>query len=147
MSHQPHTYHGSAAALGDGVVLGTLFSHLSSPSEISVLLGAFEEIRKPRALDLLQDEQELMAWFSLPAGPAADARRTAFLSAASSASGNWGKEDDDTMRALWDGFIRVAAYDAYETACDWWTKWRGALGEDKMAIAIPIERHVQVELA
>lgn len=109
-----------------------------------MLLGAFEEMRRPRVRELAQEVTGLMEYFALPAGPAAEARNAALKGHSEHV------EDEEELRVRWDHYVRLQRYDAYEAACDWWTKWGAALGRpansvgEQRTIAIPVVQHVQV---
>lgn len=124
--------------MGDGLVLGTLFSHLSAPEQIPVLLDAFEDIRRPRVRSLVQEACDLAFYLSHPAG---EQRNTTFRDVHRRMNGLEGV-DDEKLRDVWERFIRIAGYDEYEVACDWWTKWGAALqttGEQSLkGIEIPV---------
>lgn len=139
--------HGASAAIEDGMAIGTLFAHITSAEQIPTLLSAYEEIRKPRAAELMEDELAITGFFSLPKGPIMEARNSGLRAAYQSSLNQWDKLDDDEgMRQLWDGYFRIAKTDAYEAVCDWWTKWGSALdgnGGGQRAIEIPVSHVVE----
>lgn len=96
-------------ALEDAVVFGTLFSHLSSPSQISTFLNAYQEIRQPRTSEVKDTEVSSAAYVRLPPGPERDARDAQIRLSRE----EW---DDGALRKEFEGFAQLFLYDAEDAA-------------------------------
>ncbi|KAI0091408.1 FAD/NAD-P-binding domain-containing protein [Irpex rosettiformis] len=108
--------HGASMAIEDAVVLGKLFSFLSSPAQIPNFLHAFEEIRQQRVKDVRIREASNAAFVRMPPGPEQDARNTHFRMA----RGEW---DDGALKTEFEGLAVLFGYDAYDAAAEWWVEW------------------------
>lgn len=115
---QLHSGCNVVAAVEDGFVLGSLFSYLSNPRQIPLLLNAYQEIRQPQVAHLQAVEYASCMTFILPPGPARDARDAAFAVTLNSDE----EMGDETLAQLWAGYSRSYTYDTLEAVEDWWSK-------------------------
>ncbi|KAI0090695.1 FAD/NAD-P-binding domain-containing protein [Irpex rosettiformis] len=119
------TTYATAACLEDAVVLGTLFSQLSSPQQISTVLHAFHEIRETRCRNLVNTEITNATLTMLPPGPERDARDKALASA------NVGWDDESAARIEYDRLAEMFGYEAEDAAMQWWVDW-GRYTQDEL---------------
>ena len=96
-------------AIEDAVVLGKLFSFLSSYEQIPNFLHAFEEIRQERVKKVKIREESNAAFVRMPPGPAQDARNSHFRMARN----EW---DDGALKSEFEGLAELFGYDAYDAA-------------------------------
>ena len=103
-------------AVEDAVVLGSLFSHLRTMSQIPSFLSAYQELRQRRC-DLVKladiGNAQMVA---MPDGPAADARDDDMRHTIE----EW---DEGTMKAQFEEIAEIFLYDAYDAAAEWWVNW------------------------
>ncbi|KAI0683882.1 FAD/NAD(P)-binding domain-containing protein [Cytidiella melzeri] len=112
----PGCSHGASMAIEDAVVLGRLFSHLSSPTQIGSFLHAFEEIRQVRVEQVRVREASNAAFVRMPPGPDQDARNADLRLART----EW---DDGALKTEFEGLAGLFGYDAYDAAEEWWVNW------------------------
>lgn len=93
----------------DAVVIGKLFSHLTSLDQIPSFLHAFEEIRQARVAHVKIREASNAAFVRMPPGPEQD-RRNADLRLARQ---EW---DDGALKTEFEGLAELFGYDAYDAA-------------------------------
>lgn len=125
-----------SSALEDACVLGTLFSHIRHPSQISSLLYAYEEICQPRAHAGHNLQLANLTMFRLPPGPSRDARNKTWATVKSLKQDEdalvYGRSnaepEDQALRKQWQGLVEIWGFDARDAAEEWWLKW-GALQE------------------
>jgi salicylate hydroxylase len=96
-------------ALEDAVVLGTLFSHLTSMDQITTFLNAYEEIRMARTVKVKERDVSNAVFIRMPPGPERDARNES----ARHTRDEW---DDGTLKTEFEGLAMLFAYDAYDAA-------------------------------
>ncbi|KAI0741980.1 FAD/NAD(P)-binding domain-containing protein [Daedaleopsis nitida] len=112
----PGGSHGASMAVEDAVVLGSLFSHLRTTSQIPSFLCAYQELRERRC-DLVKladiGNAQMVA---MPAGPAADARDEDMRHAIA----EW---DEGTLKAQFEEIAEIFCYDAGDAAEEWWVNW------------------------
>lgn len=96
-------------AIEDAVVLGKLFSFLSSYEQIPNFLHAFEEIRQERVKSVRVREESNAAFVRMPPGPEQDARNSHFRMARN----EW---DDGALKSEFEGLAELFGYDAYDAA-------------------------------
>ncbi|KAI0090692.1 FAD/NAD(P)-binding domain-containing protein [Irpex rosettiformis] len=113
----PGTTYATAAGLEDAVVLGTLFSHLSSTNQITTLLNAYQEIRETRCRILAHTDTSNASLMMLPPGPARDARDRIL----SAPKNEW--DEDSATRKEFDGLAELFGYEAEDAAMQWWVDW------------------------
>ncbi|EJU02716.1 FAD/NADP-binding domain-containing protein, partial [Dacryopinax primogenitus] len=70
----PYRAQGAAMAVEDAAVLGSLFTHLSSPSQIPFFLQAYEQLRHARCTDTQAQARLNQKIFHLPDGEAQETR-------------------------------------------------------------------------
>lgn len=101
----------------DGVVLGSLLSHLQSMDQLSSMLYAYEDIRKSRrkAVRLAEIENSVSITLADPA--AVEARNQSLLSSAPDA---W---DEASLQVQFENFVEIFGYDAMDDAEEWWVNW------------------------
>ncbi|KAH8094507.1 hypothetical protein BXZ70DRAFT_1010104 [Cristinia sonorae] len=111
-----------AMCLEDGAVLGKLFSHLNSHSQIPNFLYAFEELRQGRCYGSYTDEMAFFQFLTMPHGPDREARDTAMKTA--HAQGRAGLAEGGEMAAQqWAEVAAMYAYDCEDEADEWWVRW------------------------
>ncbi|KAI0821440.1 FAD/NAD(P)-binding domain-containing protein [Irpex lacteus] len=113
----PGTTYATAAGIEDAVVLGMLFTHLSSERQIATLLNAYQEIREDRCRNLVNIDTSNAGLMMLPPGPAREARDK-MLSAPKDV---W--EEDSETRKEFDGLAELFGYEAEDAAMQWWVDW------------------------
>jgi salicylate hydroxylase len=117
---QPTTYHGTSNPIESAVMLATLFSYISSPSEISRLLNAYITLRRTRAEDLSKREIVNAVGPTLPPGPEREARNAGIRPFLERDRLHWTEE---MMQKQWDDLGVLWAYNAIDEADEWWTRW------------------------
>jgi hypothetical protein len=104
-------------------VLGTLLGRARGQGQVHALLGAFEELRPPRAANVAARDLEVLdAWSTIPVGPGETATAD-------------GLDADAVLASQWEEFFRicgynafqVALYNAHEAAEEWLAQWPGLL--------------------
>ena len=70
----PYLGQGAALAVEDGFILGTLFSHVSHPSQIPAILGIYESLRKQRTTTIVQTSKYMQTLYHMDEGPEMDER-------------------------------------------------------------------------
>lgn len=106
---KPGGTYGPAMALEDAVVLGTLFSHLSSSSQVSQFLNAYQEIRQGRTKYVLEMDVSNAAFVRLPPGSEQQARDQQIRMARD----EW---DDGSLKQEFEGLARLFCYEAEDAA-------------------------------
>lgn len=106
---KPGGTYGAAMALEDAVVLGTLFSHLSSWDQVSTFLNAYQEIRQERTTFVNNMDISNAAFVRLPPGPQCDARNANI----SLAVDDW---NDEAIRREFEGLVGLFGYEAEDAA-------------------------------
>ncbi|KAI0346928.1 FAD/NAD(P)-binding domain-containing protein [Trametopsis cervina] len=112
----PGTSHGASMALEDAVVLGQLFSHLSTEEQIPRFLYAYEELRQGRTAEVKVRDVSNAVFLRMPPGPERDARDADLRHA----RGEW---DDGALKTEFEGLAMLFGYDAYDAAEEWWFSW------------------------
>lgn len=102
---------GAAQAFEDAGVLGGIFSHSLVHEQIPDALRMFENVRKPRALDIRHRTLDQKAMFALADGPAQEVRDAKLRAGA----------DFELFRWLWE-------YDAFKAGQEAWIEF--IAGED-----------------
>ena len=92
------------------MVLGTLFSQLSSTNQITTLLNAYQEIRETRCRILAGTDASNAGLMMLPPGPARDARDRAL----SAPKDEW--DEASATRKEFDGLAELFGYEAEDAA-------------------------------
>ncbi|KAL5514192.1 hypothetical protein ACEPAG_2280 [Sanghuangporus baumii] len=122
----PGTSHGSALAMEDAAVLGSLFSRLRTrdTDEILRLLAAYQEIREGRCAEVTRTEYETVAFSVLPKDNPKRAERDAGFAASRQMKVlDWENLDDPFLQHIWEQFKCSFGYEAYDAADDWWVDW------------------------
>ncbi|KAF9526926.1 hypothetical protein CPB83DRAFT_857219 [Crepidotus variabilis] len=132
-------YHSTALAIEDAQTLGYLFSRIQDKSQILGFLGAYDEIRHPRAIRIHENDNRRQAILMAPKGPqqeARDARIRAVLEAAER-----GDINEDLVMDDWGDHVVTAMYNATEKAEDWWMQ----LGPS--VVKSPVRSRLSVSMA
>ncbi|KII85133.1 hypothetical protein PLICRDRAFT_45272 [Plicaturopsis crispa FD-325 SS-3] len=127
----PSCSHNAAMGIEDAAMLGSLFSRISSREQISTLLYAYEELRQPRCAETQKSEHERRDFIALPTGPIQELRDQGLRETLKQAALDWDDADEEFLRATYEAYIIIFAYDAGEMADDWWTKWGNTLERGK----------------
>ncbi|KAH8093950.1 FAD/NAD(P)-binding domain-containing protein [Cristinia sonorae] len=114
----PGGSHTTSMVVEDAVVLGTLFSHLDSWSQVKPFLYAYQEIREGRTKAVKQEELTNTILVHLPPGPERDARNLHMATPATEA--DW---DDSMLQRELANFAGIFCYDASDAAEEWWVDW------------------------
>ncbi|THU86157.1 FAD/NAD(P)-binding domain-containing protein [Dendrothele bispora CBS 962.96] len=109
----------SAMAFEDSFTLGFLFSHLTSPSMIPLLLNGFSEIRRRHTKMVKESDEDCIHLTCMPLGPQQQSRDAAFKQTLKMVEG----QSDDILAFVWAAFITQFNYDAREAAEEWWLDW------------------------
>ncbi|KAH8103981.1 FAD/NAD-P-binding domain-containing protein [Cristinia sonorae] len=117
----PGGSHTTSMAVEDGVVLGTLFSHLDSWSQVGSFFSAYQELREARTKAVLREEISNSRIVSLPPGPAREARNSSFKPR--SEDDTDGDLDEGALMTELDAFAEIFCYDASDAAEEWWVDW------------------------
>ncbi|KII92425.1 hypothetical protein PLICRDRAFT_134009 [Plicaturopsis crispa FD-325 SS-3] len=123
----PSSTHNAAMGVEDAATLGALFSRLSNEQQIPMLLSAYEEIREPRCSETQQSEHQNREFLCIPNGPEQQARDDGLRETIKHSSLDWDDADEEFLKATYESYIVIFAYDAGEMADDWWTKWGNML--------------------
>lgn len=112
----------AALAIEDAAVLGSLFSRLREWDQIPTLLYAYQELRKPRADELHEEETSRMAFLTLPHGPT-QSERDESMREARRVAANKDEWSASELAEQWASILATWAYDAYDESEDWWVHW------------------------
>jgi salicylate hydroxylase len=96
-------------AMEDTVVIGKLFSHLTSYDQIPHFLHAYQEIRHARVKQIRIREASNAGFVRMPPGPEQDARNADLRLART----EW---DDGALKTEFEGLADLFGYDAYDAA-------------------------------
>ncbi|KAH8801913.1 hypothetical protein DL96DRAFT_772438 [Flagelloscypha sp. PMI_526] len=108
----------------DGVVLGHLFSHITSTLQIPFLLSAFQEIRQPHTTAISRSDYMRFKLMVLSPEDEATKQRDAALSATLvQGDGEADLDKSEMLKMLWSEFIQTYSYDSVEAADEWWSMW------------------------
>ncbi|KAI0691115.1 FAD/NAD(P)-binding domain-containing protein [Cytidiella melzeri] len=113
----PGTVFANAAGVEDSVVLGSLFSHLSSPHQIPALLSAYQEIRESRCRRLASTDMSSVSRMLLPPGLEREARDRLWAAPKE----EW--SSDSMARKGFDELAEIFGYEAEDAAEEWWVDW------------------------
>ncbi|KAI0296726.1 FAD/NAD-P-binding domain-containing protein [Multifurca ochricompacta] len=117
----PYRAQGAAIAVEDAAVLGSLFSRVSSLTQVPALLHAYQDLRLPRATVTQESSRLNQKIFHLPDGPAQRARDGAMRAAMAAELD--GKPIPDGNPNQWADRTKSQAqfgYDAYAEVDRWW---------------------------
>jgi len=117
----PYRAQGAAIAVEDAAVIGALFSHVSSLSQVPALLRAYQDLRLPRATATQQSSRLNQKIFHLPDGPEQRARDEAMREAM--AAELEGRPIPDGNPNQWADRTKSRVqfdYDAYGEVKRWW---------------------------
>ncbi|KAF5361280.1 hypothetical protein D9758_010323 [Tetrapyrgos nigripes] len=103
-------------AIEDGFIIGSLFSRISTKDQIVNILKGYNQIRKKRLEDV--SDKKILFTFTLPPGPARDARNDAYRPTLYQAD-----MDDEVLADLWNSYIRGLSYDPRDAVEEWWHFW------------------------
>ncbi|TBU24709.1 hypothetical protein BD311DRAFT_671189 [Dichomitus squalens] len=112
----PGGTHSISLAIEDAVVLGSLFSHLSTIDQVPSFLGAYQELRQRRCELVMAADVSNARMMTFPDGPLAD-KRNADMRAKND---DW---DEGTLKAQFEEIAEIFAYDAGDAAEEWWVNW------------------------
>jgi salicylate hydroxylase len=96
-------------ALEDAVVFGTLFSHLTSITQIPVFLSAYEELRIARTVKVKSNDVSDAIFARMPSGTIRDV----WNKFVRHARDDWNNE---ILRSEFDSLAMLFGYDAYDAA-------------------------------
>ena len=117
---QPGGTYGPSMALEDAVVFGTLFGNLSSWSQVSTFLNAYQEIRHNRTTEVNSMDVSNAAFMRLLPGPERDARNADIRLARD----EW---DDGALKREFEGLAILFCYEAEDAAQVSAHDWRSML--------------------
>ena len=133
-------------AIEDAAVLGNLLSRLERPSQLNVLLQAYEDLRLPRTAETQNQSRLNQKIFHLPDGPEqeqrdADMRRAAELELAHTHNGKLGGDAAEGSSNQWADERKSKiqfGYDADVVADRFWAevgeKEIGSLGQQAVKV-------------
>ncbi|TFK49537.1 FAD/NAD(P)-binding domain-containing protein [Heliocybe sulcata] len=121
----PPNYNQNAAlCIEDAVTLGALMSRAKAKDVAFSLASAFEDIRQLRSAQVSHSEHSRYEMVTLPLGTEKQKLRDeSFRAALPRALRGWEDADEEYLREVWEEYIALFNYDAYEAVEDWWTKW------------------------
>ncbi|KAJ7730764.1 hypothetical protein B0H16DRAFT_1427796 [Mycena metata] len=121
-----------AMGLEDGAVLAKLFSHLSTESQISDFLYAFQDLRQPRCQTVLASETGIIQYMSMPNCPDQEKRDQGMMALAATGTNLFDVADGGEESPEWEEIKTVFGYDAEDEADNWWVSW-GLLKQRSLA--------------
>ncbi|KAI5121804.1 hypothetical protein M0805_009796 [Coniferiporia weirii] len=120
----PCSTYTAALAIEDAVVLGELFSRLTSRDHIRRFLGAFQDLRQPRREFVQAADLDQAAFITMPPGPERDARDASMRLELEKGQQDWTEAPEEVgLLKQWEEFKEVWGYDAFEDADTWWVEW------------------------
>ncbi|KAJ7762597.1 hypothetical protein B0H16DRAFT_1311692 [Mycena metata] len=114
-------YH--AMGVEDGAVLAKLFSHLSTESQISDFLYAFQDLRQPRCEKVLTSETQTIQYMTMPNCPDQEARDRGMMALTAAGTGLFDVADGGEESPQWAEIKDIFGYDAEDEADNWWVSW------------------------
>ncbi|KAJ7035284.1 hypothetical protein C8F04DRAFT_535171 [Mycena alexandri] len=123
-----------AMGLEDGAVLAKLFSHLSTESQISDFLYAFQDLRQPRCETVLASERGIIQYMSMPNCPDQEMRDQGMMALAATGTNLFDVAEGGEESPEWEEIKTVFGYDAEDEADNWWVSW-GLLKQRSLASA------------
>ncbi|KAJ7034044.1 hypothetical protein C8F04DRAFT_1102899 [Mycena alexandri] len=114
-------YH--AMGVEDGAVLAKLFSHLSTESQISDFLYAFQDLRQPRCEKVLASETGNIQYMSMPDCPDQEMRDQGMMALAAAGTGLFDVAEGGEESPQWAEIKDIFGYDAEDEADNWWVSW------------------------
>ncbi|KAI0731120.1 FAD/NAD(P)-binding domain-containing protein [Earliella scabrosa] len=117
-AHPPYPggTHAGAMAAEDAVVLGSLFSHLSTLDQIPSFLNAYQELRQKRCELVNMGDIRNGQMVVMPDGPEAAARDEVLGHRVD----EW---DEGMLKAQFEEIAEIFGYDAGDAAEEWWINW------------------------
>jgi len=125
---------GAALGFEDAVVLGNLFSRLTTPSQVPVFLNAYQELRQKRMEAVQFTERMTIATFWIPEGPDREERDAGWR--ATAALDNGGRVDEGMVLDQWESLKDMYAHNANDEADNWFVEW-GVMYERSAAASHP----------
>ncbi|KAH9948607.1 FAD/NAD-P-binding domain-containing protein [Amylocystis lapponica] len=119
----PGSIQGSAMAVEDAAVLGKLFSHLSSTSQIESFLWAFQDLRQSRNRACMVGEMLNVHMQMLEDGEEQRARDEMMLSRHEAGKHVFDAEEGEENNPVWEEIRAMFAYDCEDEADNWWLQW------------------------
>jgi salicylate hydroxylase len=119
----------------DGAVLGKLFSHLHTDSQISDFLYAFQELRQPHSEAVLAAETGIIHFMSMPDCEAQRARDQRMMAKTATGSNLFDIPNGEKESVEWAEIKNVFGYDAEDEADNWWVTW-GLLKERSLVTRV-----------
>ena len=110
-------------AVEDAAVLGKLFSHLSTESQISDFLWAFQDLRQSRAYNCLESEIATIHMQMLENGEEQRARDAMMLARYEAGKHVFEAEEGEENHPVWEEIRKMFAYDCEDEADNWWIEW------------------------
>ncbi|KAJ6503779.1 hypothetical protein C8R45DRAFT_1051126 [Mycena sanguinolenta] len=139
----PYRAQGSAMAIEDTAVLGALFSHITSATQIPSLLQAYQTIRRARATETHLASRMNQKIFHLPHGPEQQARDLAMRLCMEDAQlEERGAKFIDRSEGTPDAWADRAKsrtqfdHDAEQVAEQWWRTFGCNLGGDRNGLSV-----------
>ena len=103
-------------AAEDAVVLGSLFSHLSTLDQIPSFLNAYQELRQKRCELVNMGDIRNGQMVVMPDGPEAAARDEVLGHRVD----EW---DEGMLKGQFEEIAEIFGYDAGDAAEEWWINW------------------------
>ncbi|KAH9840023.1 FAD/NAD(P)-binding domain-containing protein [Rhodofomes roseus] len=114
---QPGGTHPVSIALEDAALFGTLFSRLTSWSQLPSFLAAYQELREERCAVVKASDIKNARMVAMPLGPGRDARD---VDMRKSSADEW---DEGTTKENFEEMAWVFGYVATDEADEWWVNW------------------------
>jgi len=134
---QPGGTHGPSIAVEDAVVFGSLFSRLSTWSQVPSFLSAYQELREARCKEVKISDISNAQMVAMPPGPERDARDEDMQK---NSADEW---DEGTTKQNFEEMAWVFGYNAPDAAEEWWVNWgrfsdavRGSSAVKHMSVAL-----------
>lgn len=106
-----------SVALEDAVLFGTLFTRLTSWTQLPSFLSAYQELREERCAVVKASDIKNARMVAMPPGPGRDARDADMRK---SSADEW---DEGTTKENFEEMAWVFGYVASDEADEWWINW------------------------
>ncbi|KAH8825747.1 hypothetical protein DL96DRAFT_1609766 [Flagelloscypha sp. PMI_526] len=118
----PDGTYNASMAVEDGIILAELLGKVTSKSQIPVVLGAFQDLRQPRAESNSYGESQRFVIQTLP--PELTVQRDAELKVTlQMRPGEEMEFNNELLATTWGTFVDAYAYDSRLVAQGWWKMW------------------------
>ncbi|KAF7375625.1 6-hydroxynicotinate 3-monooxygenase [Mycena sanguinolenta] len=118
-----HSTQFHAMGVEDGAVLAKLFSHLTTQSQISEFLYAFQELRQPRCETVLKNERDTLNYMGMPNCPEQETRDQAMIAKSKTDTDLFVYTEGEEESAEWAEIKTIFGYDCEDEADNWWVSW------------------------